>query len=52
MYHRNFVLYPLREISDANLVIPDGSDLDNLLRQCPDQGLVRTEYRLQLNQHQ
>ena len=37
MQQRNFVLYPLREISDTNLVLPDGSDLDTLLRQCPDE---------------
>jgi 2-amino-4-hydroxy-6-hydroxymethyldihydropteridine diphosphokinase len=50
MQQRNFVLYPLREISDANLVMPDGSNLDTLLRQCSEQGLVRTEYQLRLNQ--
>jgi 2-amino-4-hydroxy-6-hydroxymethyldihydropteridine diphosphokinase len=50
MQQRNFVLYPLREISDANLVMPDGSNLDILLRQCPGQGLVRTEYQLRLKQ--
>jgi 2-amino-4-hydroxy-6-hydroxymethyldihydropteridine diphosphokinase len=50
MHRRNFVLYPLREISDANLVMPDGSDLDSLLRECSDEGLVRTKYRLQLIQ--
>jgi len=50
LQQRNFVLYPLREISDTNLVMPDGSDLDTLLRQCPDDGLVRTDYRLLINQ--
>jgi 2-amino-4-hydroxy-6-hydroxymethyldihydropteridine diphosphokinase len=46
MQQRKFVLYPLREISDANLVMPNGSDLDTLLRQCPEHELVRTEYQL------
>ncbi len=51
MQQRNFVLYPLREICDGNLIMPDGPDLDTLLRQCPDQSLVRTEYQLRINQH-
>ena len=46
MRQRNFVLYPLREISDTNLVLPDGSDLDTLLQQCTDADLIRTEYPL------
>jgi 2-amino-4-hydroxy-6-hydroxymethyldihydropteridine diphosphokinase len=49
MHQRNFVLYPLREISDTNLILPDGSDLDTLLGQCPDTGLIKTEYVLQVN---
>lgn len=51
LQQRNFVLYPLREISDTNLVMPDGADLDSLLRLCPDDGLVKTRYRLRINQH-
>ena len=50
MQHRNFVLYPLREISNTNLVLPDGTDIDTLLRQCPGNGLVRTQYQLPANQ--
>lgn len=50
MRQRNFVLYPLREISDTNLVLPDGSDLDTLLRQCSRNGLVKTRYQLRINQ--
>lgn len=46
MQQRNFVLHPLREISDTNLVLPDGSDLDTLLQQCTDADLIRTEYPL------
>ena len=49
MQQRNFVLYPLREISDTNLVLPDGSDLDTLLQQCTDADLIRTEYPLLVN---
>jgi 2-amino-4-hydroxy-6-hydroxymethyldihydropteridine diphosphokinase len=51
MQQRNFVLYPLREISDTDLILPDGSDLDTLLRQCPEEGLVRTQCQLRTNQH-
>jgi 2-amino-4-hydroxy-6-hydroxymethyldihydropteridine diphosphokinase len=51
MQQRNFVLHPLREISDTNLVLPDGSDLDTLLQQCPGDGLVKTRYQLRINQH-
>jgi len=50
MHQRNFVLYPLREISDTNLGLPDGSDLDTLLRQCPMNGLVKTRYQLRTSQ--
>jgi 2-amino-4-hydroxy-6-hydroxymethyldihydropteridine diphosphokinase len=50
MHQRNFVLYPLREISDTNLALPDGSDLDTLLRQCPMNGLVKTRYALRTSQ--
>ena len=44
---RNFVLYPLADISGPNLVLPDGSDLDTLLARCPRGDLVKTT--LQLN---
>ncbi len=50
MRQRNFVLYPLREISDTNLTLPDGSDLETLLRQCSGNGLVKTRYQLRTNQ--
>jgi 2-amino-4-hydroxy-6-hydroxymethyldihydropteridine diphosphokinase len=49
MQERNFVLYPLREISDTNLVMPNGTDLETLLRQCPGNGLVKTRYQLRMN---
>jgi 2-amino-4-hydroxy-6-hydroxymethyldihydropteridine diphosphokinase len=48
MQQRDFVLYPLREISDTNLVLPDGSDLDTLLQHCPADNLVRTQYQLRI----
>ena len=32
---RNFVLVPLAEIAPPNLMLPDGRDLDTLLRACP-----------------
>lgn len=44
---RNFVLYPLADISGPNLVLPDGSDLGTLLARCPRGELVAT--MLQLN---
>jgi 2-amino-4-hydroxy-6-hydroxymethyldihydropteridine diphosphokinase len=50
MQERDFVLYPLREISNTNLVLPDGTDIGTLLRQCPDNGLVRTNYQLRATQ--
>lgn len=51
MKQRNFVLYPLREISDTNLVLPDGSDLDTLLLQCSELDLIRTEHPLLINEY-
>jgi 2-amino-4-hydroxy-6-hydroxymethyldihydropteridine diphosphokinase len=50
MQQRDFVLYPLREISGTNLVLPDGSDLDTLLQHCPGNGLVKTRYQLRIDQ--
>ena len=46
MQQRNFVLYPLREISDTNLALPNGTKLDTLLQQCPADGLVKTPGKL------
>ena len=51
MKQRNFVLYPLREISDTNLVLPDGSDLDTLLLQCSELDLIRTEHPPLINEY-
>ena len=44
---RNFVLYPLAEISGPNLVLPDGADLGTLLARCPRGDLVKTGFRLE-----
>jgi 2-amino-4-hydroxy-6-hydroxymethyldihydropteridine diphosphokinase len=44
---RNFVLYPLAEISGPNLVLPDGSDLGTLLARCPRRDLVETRLLLE-----
>ena len=38
---RNFVLYPLREISNTNS-LPNGMKIDALLRECPASGLEKT----------
>jgi 2-amino-4-hydroxy-6-hydroxymethyldihydropteridine diphosphokinase len=43
---RHFVLYPLREISDCDLALPDGAHIETLLRACPMNGLVKTRFRL------
>ena len=43
---RNFVLYPLLEISGPNLVLPDGADLGTLTARCPQGELVKTGLRL------
>jgi 2-amino-4-hydroxy-6-hydroxymethyldihydropteridine diphosphokinase len=46
MQERNFVLYPLLEISDDHLVLPDGTALDAFVKLCPKAGLVKTGHRL------
>ena len=51
MQERNFVLYPLREISDTNLMLPNGTHLDTLLQQCTSADLIRTEHLLLENQY-
>lgn len=38
---RNFVLLPLADIAPANLMLPDGRDLDTLIRACPPGALSR-----------
>lgn len=40
---RDFVLYPLREISDTNLTLPDGRDIDSLVAQLPASTLERID---------
>jgi len=47
MHQRDFVLYPLREISNTNLALPGGADIDSLLDRLPRDGLVKTHYILQ-----
>ena len=39
---RNFVLYPLADIA-PELLLPDGKSLQELIAQCPRDGLVRLE---------
>jgi len=46
MTQRHFVLYPLCEISDAELSLPGGEQLDTLLQHCSMEGLVKTRYKL------
>ena len=45
MHIRDFVLYPLREISDTNLQLPNGVDLDTLIQQCPADSMARVSTR-------
>lgn len=47
MTERNFVLFPLAEVCDANFVLPDGTELATLLRKCPRGDLHPTALRLQ-----
>lgn len=46
MTERHFVLYPLHEVSSAQLRLPDGTDLATLLRRCPMTGLEKTQLQL------
>lgn len=52
MYERDFVLYPLREISDTETPLPDGADLDRLIAQLPatDITITRDKHPLQINE--
>ena len=50
MAHRNFVLYPLAEISSPDLVLPDGTVLDTLVTACPRGELEQTQLQLPHNQ--
>tara|TARA_R110000823_G_scaffold307678_3_gene430925 strand:+ start:4412 stop:4912 length:501 start_codon:yes stop_codon:yes gene_type:complete len=46
MHERDFVLLPLQEISDAGMTLPDGSDLQVLVRNCPANNLNRIDCTL------
>ena len=46
---RNFVLYPLLQVCPANFVLPDGTDLDTFVRDCPVGDLKKTGLQLQDN---
>jgi 2-amino-4-hydroxy-6-hydroxymethyldihydropteridine diphosphokinase len=39
---RSFVLVPLADVAPANLMLPDGRDLDTLIRACPPGALSST----------
>ncbi|NND66612.1 MAG: 2-amino-4-hydroxy-6-hydroxymethyldihydropteridine diphosphokinase [Halioglobus sp.] len=43
---RDFVLYPLAEISDTRTVLPGGADIDTLIAGCADNGLSHTGWQL------
>lgn len=42
MRQRDFVLYPLAQACDGKLVLPDGTELDTLLANCPAGDLTET----------
>lgn len=46
LQQRNFVVYPLAEVANSNLVLPDGTDLDTLVERCPWGNLVKTDLQL------
>ena len=43
---RDFVLYPLAEISDTRHLLPGNASLDTLIEACPDNGIARTGWKL------
>ncbi|MEM1113768.1 MAG: 2-amino-4-hydroxy-6-hydroxymethyldihydropteridine diphosphokinase [Pseudomonadota bacterium] len=45
---RDFVLYPLRDLTGTNWVLPDGRELDTLVDSCPPDHLERTDIDLGL----
>ena len=50
MSQRNFVLVPLQQIAGPNLLLPDGTELGTLVKQCPRGGLFDTGQRLLCHQ--
>jgi len=47
MTQRNFVLYPLADVAESDMLLPDGADLDTVLQHCPRGDLVKTDIVLQ-----
>lgn len=45
MHERDFVLYPLREISDTATLLPNGSDLETLISQLPATTIAMTQHK-------
>ena len=43
---RDFVLYPLAEISDTRSLLPGIASLDTLIEKCPDNGIAHTGWKL------
>lgn len=46
---RSFMLYPLQQVCPANFVLPDGTDLDTLVSDCPAGDLKKTGLQLHDN---
>ena len=49
LHQRNFVLYPLADICEPNLMLPGGAEVGTLVTACPRGDLQRTEYSLRDN---
>jgi 2-amino-4-hydroxy-6-hydroxymethyldihydropteridine diphosphokinase len=47
MHQRNFVIYPLAQACAGKLVLPDGTELDTLMANCPAADLVETGLKLE-----
>jgi 2-amino-4-hydroxy-6-hydroxymethyldihydropteridine diphosphokinase len=45
---RNFVVYPLADVAEPNLLLPDGTELVTLLSNCPRDGLLGQPFKLEL----
>ena len=52
MHLRNFVIYPLAQITGPNLLLPDGTDLVTLIDRCPRGDLVDTGLQPEWSSHQ
>lgn len=52
LHERDFALRPLREISVHKRMLPNGPDLDTLLKACPDNHLEKTNISLTMHRRE